>query len=212
MSKEKIEISPDEIKSMIEEERPKDVDGEDNDKRIKIEKNQIFDAKSSMDMFNEALVDVTDIEVSESERENFLKSVLFDTPITFEISLMGGNLKVLIRSRSVDENQRVLNLLEKKLADGSTDLNTPDKYFLALQRLHASLAIQKINGERFSKWEDDSWNEEDLDKFVIENFQKSKSASRWMILINSLRVFEAKHAKLAEECVNEDFWKPQDTD
>ena len=34
------------------------------------------------------------------------------------------------------------------------------------------------------------------------------SVPKWGILLNALRLFEAKLAKMGTECVNEDFWEP----
>lgn len=182
--------------------------------RTHVEPDPMVGAKGPDDAFvREALVPVDNIEVTDEEKRIYLKSLLTDTLTRFPIKMYGGEITYSLRSRSVFEQRRTLDILDWQMRNDELLKNNVAKQFDLIQQYFALIMVERINDKLFSelKLEEGYSIEEDyakLEKTAKIAFSKMNNVI-WTAMLNSMRMFEAKCAKLAENAVNEDFWKPR---
>lgn len=160
-----------------------------------------------------ALVDVRAVQVTEDDKELYLKALLCDKPVELEISLYGGKLKLLFRSRSMHEQRRVLDVLHLDQEENVIPNNDPALLFTRLQQYLAAVMLRRINGDLFSELDlkpgrDLKADATDLRKVFADKLENMPHI-RWTAILNGLRIFEEKCRQLSEHCVNEDFWSPR---
>jgi len=192
--------------------------------KTEIPPNTDFDIPNPNDtMLTEALIDTRQVDVTDVEKQLFVKALLNDTPIRLTIALLGGQFKVDIRSRSLHEQQRIFDVLNKDQSDGyipNLQENGKEINDLALQvnmmnKYCMVLMIERVNGVLFSDLALDSKStlaadREAMHKAIEDGPVRSVQGIRWTNLLNAMRIFETKCAKLSTEANNEDFWKPRE--
>jgi len=160
-----------------------------------------------------ALIDIRAVTITEEEKDLFLKALLCDKPVELEITLFGGKLKFLFRSRSMHEQRRVLDVLHLDQEQQVLPSNEPALLFTRLQQYLASVMLRRINGDVFSELEIVPGNniaaDAELLRKVFADKVENMSHIRWTAVLNGLRIFEEKCRQLSEHCVNEDFWLPR---
>jgi len=190
------------------------VSNETAEKRQVIEPDPVVGAESpDTALVKEALAPVNDIEVTEEEKTIYLKSLLTDELTRFSISLYGGRLKYELRTRSMYEQRRVLDIINDRIVNDEAVKNNLVKQFDMMQRYFALLMVERINGVLFSELhlEPGQTLEQHYQIMVAADakaFSKMNNLC-WTAMLTAMRQFESKCVKLAEHAVNEDFWKPR---
>ena len=153
------------------------------------------------------------VEVSEMEVDLYLKAVLNDKPVMLNIEVMGGNMNLKFRSRTMHEQERVLAVVRQDVKDKFIDESDAALAYTRLQQYCMCLQLLSINGENFSSLTLDPGSKFDKDVAELRSafiqHLPGMSAVRWMALFEGLVTFESKCRKMAEECLNSDFWKPR---
>jgi hypothetical protein len=169
------------------------------------------------EFMNEALVPVDNIEITEEEKRIYLKSLLSDELTRFPISLYEGKIVYSLRTRSMFEQRRILDVINDRIMgdtpkDPSLSKNMPGQFDM-LQRYSALVMVERINGVMFSDLTltpgpslDEHY--EILEAASVKRLSKMNTVC-WTSILNAMRRFESKCVKLAENAVNEDFWKPR---
>ena len=193
--------------------------------KVEVKPNGDFVAPNPYDsVLTEALVETKAVDVTEEEKMLFVKALLNDVPITLSIKLFSDQFVVQLRSRSFHEQRRIFDVLYRDERDGQFTLPAselePSKpsldvaaYVTRQQQYCIALMVQRINGAVFSdlqipvndKLED---TQAALHKMVAEKVEPI-TGIRWTAIMNALRIFEVKCAKLGTEAANQDFWKPR---
>lgn len=182
--------------------------------RVNLPPNPEFEGGDpSQTAITEALISTDRIEISEAEKELFLKAVLNDAPVRLTVKLYHGKLSVEMRSRSSFEQKRVFDILKEDQKDG---LFTEGDLAMMVTRMHyylGALMIERINGELFSETQIPVGKTLDEDKTrmreVVAKLFEGMSSIRWTSVLNALRIFEHKCARMNSEAANEGFWNPQ---
>jgi len=180
--------------------------------KIDIPPNPEFSQDPSGQTITEALVPVDNILILDVEKEMFLKAVLNDRPVQLSINLYKGQFKVDLRSRSTFEQKRIFDVLAYDQKENFTDKSDLALLVTRLQFYLASIMVERINGQLFSELtlvpgktvEEDA---KTLRAFVAEKLEKMTQL-RWNSVLNALRIFENKCARLNSEAANENFWNP----
>lgn len=187
---------------------------EKEQQRIQVQPDNVIGTPGpDAEFMNEALVPVDNIEITEEEKRIYLKSLLSDTLTRFRISLYNGQLNYDLRSRSMFEQRRVLDVINWRITQDELLKGNLAKQFDMLQQYCALLMVERINDIQFSdlKLEEGKTLEEHykiLWHAADKSFSKMNSVC-WTSILNAMRRFESKCVKLAENAVNEDFWKPR---
>ena len=162
----------------------------------------------------EAFVPVENIEVTEEEMRIYLKTLMTDEPTRFTVSLFNRQLKCEMRTRTTHEQRRVFDVLNYQVKQ--SQLESPEVnyafYMTLLQQYFALLMVERINGNVFSELTLPSdYGVEQCCKALCETHAKlfPMNNIRWAAILNAMRIFEAKCAKMSENAANEDFWKPR---
>jgi hypothetical protein len=198
-------------KSSMEKMAEKDAEGDDG----YVPRDQIFDP------YEDGLSDLDElpaingiIEVTEQDKQDYLRAVLNDEPVVFKISLCGESVKVKLRARTAWEQSLVYEAVfqdqEMKI------VNEFRQGVIQLQKYSAVLMVQEINGrlfsnEKFEKKGGDDW-QKDVDRLrelVTEKIDAMDGAKLTLIL-NALRIFEFKLARIGTQCLSGNFWNPVD--
>jgi hypothetical protein len=128
-------------KSSMEKMAEKDAEGDDG----YVPRDQIFDP------YEDGLSDLDElpaingiIEVTEQDKQDYLRAVLNDEPVVFKISLCGESVKVKLRARTAWEQSLVYEAVfqdqEMKI------VNEFRQGVIQLQKYSAVLMVQEING------------------------------------------------------------------
>lgn len=154
------------------------------------------------------------IEVTEKDKEDYLRAVLNDEPVIFDINLCGDKVKVKIRARTAWEQSLVYEAVfqdqEMKI------VNEYSQGIIQLQKYSAALMIQEINGrlfssEKFEKKDAENW-QDDIDKLkeLVTEKIDSMDGAKLTLILNALRIFEFKLARIGTQCLTGNFWNPVD--
>lgn len=183
-------------------------------KQVNINPNPEFDhGDPSSQFISDAMAPVDKVVITDMEKQLFLKAVLNDAPVKLPVTLYQGKLTLDIRSRSSFEQKRVFDVLK---LDGKQELYDTADLAMTVTRMHyylGCLMIERINGELFSELtllpgktvEEDAKTLREAAAKLFENM----TAIRWTSVLNALRIFEHKCARLNSEAANEGFWNPQ---
>lgn len=182
--------------------------------KVSLPPNQEFDNGDPVGNYiTEALTSLDKTEITGTDRELFLKAVLTDTPIRMTVSLYNGKFALEARSRSTFEQKRVFDVLkldqkEKLIEDGDlAAIATRMHYYLA------ALMVERINGVLVSELTLAPGKplEEDAAKLraAADKLFETMTSLRWTSILNALRIFEHKCARMNSEAANGDFWNPQ---
>ncbi len=175
--------------------------------------NPALDPNPEEQFVQSALIDLHKVGISDGEKDLFMKALLTDMPVTFKIELFGGQVVMEFRSRSMHEQQRVLDMIRLDQKEGLLPQDDPAMVFTRLQQYFVAIMLRRFNNDLFSDLEVKTTNtlEQDapLIRKVFEEKVKPMSHLKWNAVLNGLRTFEEKCRQLSEHCANEDFWKPQ---
>jgi hypothetical protein len=181
---------------------------------VEVKPNTDFAIPNPQDVIlTEALVSTDKVEVTDEEKSMFVKSLLNDTPILLTVSLMGGQMNVTLRSRTVHEQRRIFDVIEMDKLKGTISKDDLAYTVTRLQQYCMVLIVRRVNGNVFSEAEiPDGATVEEARQILhkaVDSIQ-AKNSLRWTTLLNAMRIFEAKCAKLNTEAANSDFWTPRE--
>lgn len=162
----------------------------------------------------EALINDQDPDITDEEKTVFLKALLNDQLVHLPISLFGGQIRVEIRSRYNYEHKLIFDLLREDMETGQLPKGDVDLFVNRMQCYFMGLMIERVNGEIFSALITPSARDSDMKATAaalraLVEAKCNMPAIRWTALLNAMRLFESKCAKLSTMAVNEDFWKPR---
>ncbi len=158
-------------------------------------------------------LDPSQAEVTDTDKDIYLRAVLTDTPVELTVSMYSGKWNAVVRARTVYEQQRVFDILRWEMENKHLTQGDVAMYVHRLHEYLALVMIKRVNSAIFvdlelkqgSSLEEDS---KKLRELVVNKFD-STSQVRWMVIWNTLRIFETKMAKLGSMALNQDFWKPR---
>lgn len=188
---------------------------EEKPKPVALESEADFDIKTAEDAYlTEALVNVSEkeIEITEEEKVIFFKALVNEECVCLPVNLFNNNFRVDLRSRYTYEQGRIYDVLR---LDNKQNILTGDtaQFFTRLQYYCAALMVQRVNGVLFSELELKTGSKLEDDAKKLRDFVETKIETmpgiRWTAIINSMRVFETKCARMNSEAANGDFWKPR---
>jgi hypothetical protein len=152
-----------------------------------------------------------DVEITDSDKEMFLKAVLNDESVILDIPFCNGGIVFKVRSKTSWEQTLAYEAtVQSRLNEKELDYY---QSLLQLQKYGATLQILAINGTPMAnlKYNEpgDDWQKQvdellSASKKYIESIDSAKSS----LILNALRLFEYKVAKMSAACNTADFWKP----
>ena len=164
-------------------------------------------------VLSEALVNTEQVAISTVEKSIFLKALLNDEPARLPVDLFGGQLKVELRTRTNFEQQRIFDIIDQDVASGVIAKTNFALQITRFQQYCMAIMTERVNGKLFSEIELKKGGTLDIDAKTMRDFvDKSVNGMdsiRWTALLNAMRIFETKIAKMSGEASNEDFWKPR---
>jgi len=158
------------------------------------------------------------VKVTDSEKAAYLRATLHDIPVELTIRVAGA-IDVKIRARTALEHQLVFEATERDIAEGIVQFDRIN-YHNQTQKYGALFMLREIGGKPFNSYSANT-NGAPLTKEFIDqqvgvmrnlkaNLIDNMSQPRLGLLLDALRLFEAKMAIMASEVVNENFWKAED--
>jgi hypothetical protein len=170
----------------------------------------MYKEKSVSNMMQDILADTTDAEhITEEDKENYLRSVLFDKSVVFDIPIL-KNTVVAVRAKSTFEQQMVFAVAQN--IQNVEKLDFASSIF-GLQRLSACLQVMSIDGKAFSNLElTPDMSLEHCQTLLTEARSllfDNMSMPRWCLFLNALRVFEGKMAAMGTSVLQSNFWNPE---
>ena len=155
------------------------------------------------------------IEITDKDKELYLKAILNDESVILEIPFCNGGIIFKVRSKTSWEQTLAYEAtVTSKIEEDPEELDYYQS-MLKLQKMGAALQIISINGRAFSNLKyveaGKDWSEQivELRKACEETIDVMDSA-KLTLTLNALRIFEYKTAKMAANCASGDFWQPAD--
>lgn len=155
-------------------------------------------------------VDTDKISVDEHEKELYLRSILENKRFQLTIETKVSKLKVDIQSKLIEEQDYITNYLSNfglETDENGKLLHTTEEYFRLALKLNIIFGIKKINETDFFNYGQYESGDIDRDSFVKNALLKLKTLPKalWIILVNTVLVFEQKENLLSKMILNEDF-------
>jgi hypothetical protein len=147
------------------------------------------------------------INVTELDKENFLKSVLTDRPFEEEVSLMNGALLLKLRAMTVQENADVS--AQVKLDRKASIAEETDSYYITLSTYRLALCLVSINGEQFSDITKASYKpKNETETYVAARARLCLTwhTAKLAAYLDAFGSFDAKLIKLSSEVQSPNFW------
>lgn len=160
---------------------------------------------TSIEMGRESLKNVS---ISEEDKERFFKSILSDTPYEETISLFDNQIKIKIRSMTVEENSDVVNQIVKDRENGVAQ--DSDAYFITISTYRLGLSLAGVNGLEYSSITKENFTPNtEKDTYILA---RASLMTRWTtpklsVFLDAFQAFEAKVLKLSSEVQSPNFWK-----
>lgn len=185
-----------------------DIPQVDTPRRTDFENNKAIDTMIS---FAQTIADLGKIEVSDYEKDLYMKALLNDYHFELELEPFNGfNIKV--RNRTLAEEEFVYQCLA---ADTASEVITgPEAYFTRLQHYLATFQVSSIGGK------DCKFAYTSLKPFDtvykraskhIEKVFNPMHTLKWNALVLSVRVFDAKEKICNDNLRNNSFWSSAGT-
>lgn len=156
------------------------------------------------------------IPITDDDQGDFMKAMLYDTPVHMTQTMLGGKFQVECRALSVYESDLVFDAA-LKLA-GITRKEPPTHLLPGYaQQIRVAMQIVKVNNiaEPYISVSPDRNNYEmQVDKLIedVDKRLKDVNVARYGLFVRALNVFEHKLAKLNELAYTANFWNPVETD
>jgi hypothetical protein len=151
------------------------------------------------------------IELTDLEKETFLKSVLHDEPFELPITT-GYGLTFVFKTRTTTEQKLIISAVEAH--EPSSQYGLADSFTLAQKYLMVT-SLKEIAGETFPTFDllphknkPAKEIKELLDEALETHLEWDEL--KWNIAFMALATFEGKKQKLLDESFNENFWKHED--
>ena len=188
---------------------------------VKVKAEELEDTTFKFDdtRLNDAILSDKKIEVTELEKSIYLRALLNEDDVVFNIQLCGGKFNVSLKSRNTFE-QQVVYLAANKDLEEEIIPNDSVNYLLQTQKYAAAMMLVGVNGTPSAFVADVNKATGDTEYLRVQNAieilrERRKVIDKmpipkWSLILNALRIFEGKLAILATEVVNENFWNPED--
>lgn len=150
----------------------------------------------------------TPVEISQEDKERFLKSVISDSPYEEVLDLFDGKLKVKFRTMTVQENTDVANQVLADQKNGKA--SDTDAYFITIAAYRMGLSLMEINNNPYSNTTKDNFSPSyEKDTYILA---RAALILNWPTIklsafIDIFNQFEKKLIRLAAEVQNPNFWK-----
>ena len=151
---------------------------------------------------------VKTVDISETDKERFLKSILSDTVYTEDISLFDGQLTLKFKALTVQENTDVVNQIVLDRSSGVAADN--DAYFITISTYRLALSLLAAGDKQFSTITKEKFTPADNKTTYVT--ARAKETLDWPTLklsayLDAFQLFEAKILKLSREVQTPNFWK-----
>lgn len=137
-------------------------------------------------------------EFTEDQKERFLEATLSDSPFKESIELFGGRMRVTFRTRSEPESREILKVASEAGEGGFLTL-----FQAELSRLHMAFALVSIESKGEIREYDEGTLEERLKRIQF-------GYSRYRILEEEMRKFDALVEFFSRKATSPDFWQTAD--
>ncbi len=167
-----------------------------------------FDTKPYADMFSALVSDIGKVEVSQLEKDMFMKSILNDSPYTTVSEVLCNKLSVTVTSRTMYTDKLIFEALNKDEADRK--VIGLDGLMQRLQMYVAAIQVRnygKKNTELTINSNDTfEVNYEKLQTHLAK-FYNDTPVHIWAALVLAVRIHEYKSKICMDNLHNENFWE-----
>jgi hypothetical protein len=148
------------------------------------------------------------VEITLEDKERFFKSILADRPYEEVVSLFDGQLKVRLRSMTVQENSDVVNQIVADRKNGVAAEN--DAYLITISTYRLALSLVSIDDQPYSTITKDNFQAlAEKDTYVLARARPMSAwgTSKLAIFLDAFKAFEYKTIRLTSEVQTPNFWK-----
>lgn len=166
-----------------------------------------FDEKQKQESDFFKAPDVKPEDITQQEKDEFLKSILHDVPVKITVKLFGSTIPITIRARNMYQQKMIFDIvnIDEKIG------NITD-YVTRIQELSASLMLIQFGDRTYSPPEVNDSTQHEENKEKIKTYCNSvisgMTTYKWQVLVNAINTFEAKCQIMINMCHDGNFWNP----
>lgn len=148
------------------------------------------------------------IEITDEDKERYLKSILADRPYEETIKLFDGSLSLRFKAMTVQENSDVVNQIVADKKTGAA--SDTDSYMITISTYRLALCLASIDDRAYSNITKENFvSMSDGDSYILA---RAKPMLSWQtpklsIFLDAFQTFESKILKLTNEVQTLNFWK-----
>ena len=153
-----------------------------------------------------------DLEISDKDKEAYLRAILHEATFTLDMQFFGGRCTLTFRARSNHEQDMCINALDVLAKErGQINLLSANT---ELQQFSLAIMLIKVDGkdvEGAVTIPVDMKMEEAV-KLLHAQMPRIKGygETKWGVYSQAMMMFHEKQALMQEESLNGDFWPPAD--
>lgn len=156
-------------------------------------------------MHHEQLGDIT---VSDEEKDLYVKTLVNDVPFETTVTITGVDLDVVVRARSVSNDELVFSLVQEDYAEKR--IIGVESGFVQLQKYLMCTQVCKIGDKdvRINIPSDTTFA--DKKKIVLDHFDKHYAdipLPKWRMLVNANMIFDRKQKICHDHMMDASFWQ-----
>jgi hypothetical protein len=150
---------------------------------------------------------INNISLSDTDKENYFKSILSDKPYEETVDLFDGKMRATFRVMTVQENSDVVNQIELDRKAERTSDN--DSYMITIAAYRLCLSMVNVDNQPFSNITKENYKPADEnDSYVLA---RAKVTHNWAtaklsLFLDAFQKFEAKIIRLTNEVQTPNFW------
>lgn len=158
------------------------------------------------------------VEVTMTERDQFVRSALHDTEMSFDIMLEGPDISVKVAIPTESFTTLVAQVIDQWDSQGIVKSTNNVSWLLLFQQLHAWYQIREFGGKPtpWAKFFDDGVPRLSQIRAAIENYDSieqvvNMSAPRWRLMVNAMALAEYKYKLCLDAWRTRAFFVKADT-
>lgn len=156
--------------------------------------------------------DLGAITVTDLEKQLYLKAVLNDVPVVWDIVL--ENLGVTVSLQTADNYELDVIFRALREDEDRREIRDPADFTTRLQQYAAAFQVRNFNNTPLERLNFQESRPATIEQAIIllrehrDKYLMRIHHARWQAILTALRIFEVKKKLCTDAALNGDFWKP----
>lgn len=158
---------------------------------------------------------VDSVKIEMKHKDAFVESVITGERYRETFNLLGGKLKLVLRSRSSRETEAIMSYARRKVA--LDEVRTDYDYAALMRKAMAASQVDELNGVKYPELQEPLFFEETSEKLTPPGWEPAlklwgdKPESLLSMIVRCAIEFEARYWEMVRKVNDRDFWEPEES-